>query len=113
MPGNKTMLSGTIRRMDDLGRIAVPRELRRKLGLVDGTPVEQVLTPDGILLRPYYAYDDLDKLLTACENLVVDNKGQYPDKSDYELLVGLIKQSRRIVREAARAAELNGSSGRA
>ena len=41
---------GYIRRMDDLGRIVVPRELRKKLGWLEGDPFELFVTEDGKLL---------------------------------------------------------------
>lgn len=32
--------TGIVRRIDDLGRIVIPRELRREMGLVENSPVE-------------------------------------------------------------------------
>jgi len=45
---------GYIRRMDDLGRIVVPKELRRKLGWLEGDPFELFVTEDGKLLVQKY-----------------------------------------------------------
>ena len=41
---------GVIRRIDQLGRICLPAEYRRALGIETDTPVEMVLTDKGILL---------------------------------------------------------------
>jgi AbrB family looped-hinge helix DNA binding protein len=45
---------GMIRRMDDLGRIAIPKELRRKLEWHEGNPFELFITEDGKLLVQKY-----------------------------------------------------------
>lgn len=40
-----------IRHVDELGRIVIPAEFRRRYGMVAGTPVEILPEGDGILLR--------------------------------------------------------------
>lgn len=49
----KTTAIGIIRRFDDLGRIVIPREIRRKFKINVGEPVEICVAEDGILLKPY------------------------------------------------------------
>ena len=44
---------GIIRRFDDLGRIVIPKEIRRKFKINVGEPVEIYITEEGILLKPY------------------------------------------------------------
>ena len=43
---------GIIRRIDDLGRIVIPREIRRDMGISEGDPLEMVMTDEGLLVRP-------------------------------------------------------------
>lgn len=46
--------SGYIRRMDDLGRICIPKELRNRLNLEDGEPFEIFFdTEKNIILKKY------------------------------------------------------------
>lgn len=46
--------TGIVRRIDDLGRIAIPREIRRQLKIGESDPVEIFLSRDGeIILKPY------------------------------------------------------------
>ena len=40
-----------VRRMDDLGRVVIPKEMREQLELVSGTPMEIIGVEEGILLR--------------------------------------------------------------
>lgn len=44
---NNMTRTGIIRHLDDLGRIVVPKELRRTLGVREGDPMEIYLMPDG------------------------------------------------------------------
>lgn len=45
--------TGIIRRIDDLGRIVIPREIRRTMHIHEGDPLE-IFTDDGaVLLRKY------------------------------------------------------------
>ena len=36
--------AGVIRRIDDLGRVVVPRDMRKSMGLQEGTPLEVCLS---------------------------------------------------------------------
>ena len=44
---------GIIRRFDDLGRIVIPKEIRRKFKINAGESVGIYVTEEGILLKPY------------------------------------------------------------
>lgn len=46
--------TGIIRRIDDLGRIVIPKEIRRALKIREGDPMEIYLERDGsVILKPY------------------------------------------------------------
>ena len=46
--------TGIIRRIDDLGRIVIPKEIRRQLKVTEGESFEIFLTKEGeIILKPY------------------------------------------------------------
>lgn len=44
---------GVVRNMDELGRIVIPAEMRRILGIEVREPMEMVLHEDGIFLRKH------------------------------------------------------------
>ena len=46
--------TGIVRRIDDLGRVVVPKELRRKLRWRPGSPVEIFTAADGIICLKKY-----------------------------------------------------------
>ena len=39
--------TGIVRRVDDLGRIVIPKEIRRTLRIREGDPLLTTLTPEG------------------------------------------------------------------
>ena len=46
--------TGIIRRIDDLGRIVIPKEIRRQLKVDEGDPFEIFMTKEGeVILKPY------------------------------------------------------------
>jgi len=46
---------GIVRRIDHLGRITIPMEVRRVHGWDTGTPIEMFATDKGLVLREYGA----------------------------------------------------------
>lgn len=45
--------TGIVRRIDDLGRIVIPKEIRRNLRIEDGAPFEMFLEDNRIVLQKY------------------------------------------------------------
>ena len=45
--------TGIVRKLDELGRITIPKELRTTYELSEGDPIEIMTTEDGILLKLY------------------------------------------------------------
>lgn len=57
------MISGIVRRLDDLGRIVIPKEILQARGWEEGAPIE--IIPDGneVILRLYADNQRLEDLL--------------------------------------------------
>ena len=45
--------TGIVRNIDELGRVVVPKELRKKLGIANTDPVEIYVDEDKIILKKY------------------------------------------------------------
>ena len=63
--------TGIVRRVDDLGRIVIPKEIRRNMGIKDGSPFEFFTSADGdIILRtfidPKVEIDSLIEIFKEC-----------------------------------------------
>ncbi|MED3635165.1 AbrB/MazE/SpoVT family DNA-binding domain-containing protein [Bacillus thuringiensis] len=49
--------TGVTRRVDELGRIVLPKELRRTLGIVEKDPIEIFVEDEKIILQKYKSYN--------------------------------------------------------
>lgn len=78
--------TGIVRRLDELGRITLPIELRRTLGVGERDPLEIYVEDDKIILKKYEPSD----IFTGEKEDLID----YCDK----------KVSRRSIEELARLA---------
>jgi AbrB family looped-hinge helix DNA binding protein len=45
--GTKMKATGIVRRIDDLGRVVIPKEIRRTMRIREGDPLLTALTPDS------------------------------------------------------------------
>ena len=48
------MSTGIVRKIDDLGRVVIPAEMRRILGISEGDELEIMLEGDHIAIRPRF-----------------------------------------------------------
>lgn len=79
---------GIVRRFDDLGRINIPKEIRRRLfgtKCTDGEPMEIFMDKDNIILRKYEenTFDDV------CEWKVKSNYYVTKCSHDTDVMYGL------------------------
>ena len=59
--------TGVVRRIDDLGRIVIPKEIRRTLRIRDGESLEIFVEDEMIALKKYSSMNDLNDI---CKDLV-------------------------------------------
>ncbi len=52
--------TGIVRRIDDLGRVVIPKEIRRTMRIHEGDPLQITLTPD---IKFYNAVRDIAERL--------------------------------------------------
>ena len=57
------MVTGIVRRVDDLGRIVIPKEIRRRMGVEEGTPLEMFIDPttNDLIFRKYGSREDIQR----------------------------------------------------
>ena len=66
--------TGIVRRVDDLGRIVIPKEIRRSMRIREGDTMEIFLEDNRICLEKYVLSDE--DLATRCQKYI-SNKGAY------------------------------------
>lgn len=64
--------TGIIRRVDDLGRIVIPKAIRKRYGIGDGTPLELFPTNNGILFKVYRSGDGIRSAIKTVKETVSD-----------------------------------------
>ena len=79
---------GIIRRIDDLGRIVIPRDIRRDMGITEGDPLEMVKTDEGILVRPYPRANGMRAYARNLMKAIHDTDWLKPE--DKEQLIGMV-----------------------
>lgn len=62
--------TGIVRRIDDLGRVVIPKEIRRSMGVQEGDALEMFVDnkTGGLVLVPYFS-EASDKIGAIAENL--------------------------------------------
>ena len=65
--------TGVVRRIDELGRIVIPKEIRRNLGIRDGENIEIFTENDSIILKKYYRMSTSGDLAIHLCNLVYNS----------------------------------------
>ncbi len=102
--------TGIIRRIDDLGRVVIPKELRRTMRFREGEELEIAVGSDGLILRKYSALDGFSDFVPDygeamsralnCEVVITDNeKIIYPVKSDENADRELTDEFRKLLEE--------------
>lgn len=82
--------TGIVRRVDDLGRIVIPKEIRRTLKIREGDPLEIYTEKDGgVIFRKYSPMGDLqDFAVQICESIGA-NTGRIAAVSDRDSIIAL------------------------
>ena len=70
--------TGIVRRIDDLGRIVIPKEIRRSLKIREGDPLEIFLEKDCVCFKRYSALSSLDDKVLRNALTMATNSGLRP-----------------------------------
>ena len=64
--------TGIVRRVDELGRIVLPKEIRRAVGIKDGDPLEIFRDKDYIVLKKYTLADEVGEAVDFLKSWIDD-----------------------------------------
>lgn len=79
--------TGITRRIDELGRIVVPKEIRYNLGIRDGEPLEIFVEDNGILIKKYSKIDNVKDITKNYVDIISDVTGINILVSDREKII--------------------------
>ena len=100
--------TGIVRRVDDLGRIVIPKEIRRTLKIREGDPLEIYTEKDGgVIFRKYSPMGDLqDFAAQLCESIGA-NTGHVAAVSDRDSIIALSGAPKRELMDKPNSQELD------
>ena len=95
--------TGIIRRIDGLGRIVVPKEIRRMLALREGDPMEIYLQDDSVIYKRYDYFGRIDDLIERTIQQIDDLADCYDmNKESKQKIIGLLKEAAAIAESERR-----------
>lgn len=83
--------TGVVRRIDDLGRIVIPKEIRRNFKINEGDSIEIFVDNNGIILKKYSLLDDMVELSSKLVELVYKVYGKSIFVTDKEKVIAVSK----------------------
>lgn len=80
--------TGIVRRIDDLGRVVIPKEIRRTLRIKEGTPLEIFTDREGeIILKKYSPIGELSIFAKEYAEALAQNTGMVSCITDHDQVV--------------------------
>ena len=87
--------TGIIRRIDDLGRIVIPKELRKSLRIKNGDSLEIFVDKEDIVLKNYYPMESIEEAAMKYVdsfNQVIKHNVIVTDKDKVIAVSGMLKK---------------------
>ena len=105
--------TGIVRRIDDLGRVVIPKEIRRTMRIREGDPLEIFTDREGeVIFKKYSPIGELNAYATHCAD-TLNKTGDLPvgicDRDEVVACAGVSKRDfmeRRISEEAEHLADM-------
>ncbi len=88
--------TGIVRRIDDLGRVVIPKEIRRTLRIKEGTPLEIFTDREGeIILKKYSPIGELNIFAKEYAEALAQSSGMVACITDHDQVVAAAGQGSR------------------
>ena len=99
--------TGIVRRVDDLGRIVIPKEIRRTLKIREGDPLEIYTEKDGgVIFRKYSPMGDLQEFASQMCEAIGASTGCIAAVSDRDSIIALHGAPKRELMDKPNSPEL-------
>lgn len=99
--------TGIVRRVDDLGRIVIPKEIRRTLRIREGDPLEIFTEKDGgVIFRKYSPMGDLQDFAVQMCEAIGSNTGRIAAVADRDVIIALSGAPKRELLDKRNSEEL-------
>jgi len=99
--------TGVVRKLDNLGRIVIPKEIRRTLRIREGDPLEIYTEKDGgVIFRKYSPMGDLQPFAAQICEAIGSNTGRIAAVSDRDAIIALSGAPKRELLDKPNSQEL-------
>lgn len=99
--------TGIVRRVDDLGRIVIPKEIRRTLRIREGDPLEIYTEKDGgVIFRKYSPMGDLQEFAAQMCESIGSATGHIAAVTDRDSIIALYGIPKRELMDKPNSPEL-------
>ena len=100
--------TGIVRRVDDLGRIVIPKEIRRTLKIREGDPLEIYTEKDGgVIFRKYSPMGELQDFAAQICDAIGQNTGHAAAVCDRDSFIALAGVPKRELMDKPNSPELD------
>ncbi len=99
--------TGVVRRIDDLGRIVIPKEIRKTLRIKEGDPLEIFTDKEGeIILKKYSPIGELSEFATGYAETLAKTTGHIACITDKDTVIAISGGSKKEFLEQDLSKEL-------
>ena len=99
--------TGIVRRIDDLGRVVIPKEIRRTLRIREGDPLEIFTEKDGeVIFKKYSPMGDISEFAGRLCESIGRNTGRIAAISDRDSIIALSGAPKHALLEKHNSREL-------
>ncbi len=100
--------TGIVRRIDDLGRVVIPKEIRRTLKIREGMPMEIYTDVSGeVILKKYSPVGEMSQLATAYAEALVSLTGHAAAVCDVEQVIAIAGSAKKELLHKPVASQLD------
>ena len=94
--------TGIVRRIDDLGRVVIPKEIRRTMRIREGEPLEIFVDREGeVILKKYSPIGELSNFAQEYADALAEETGNAVFVLDRDVIIAVSGISRKIFLEKA------------
>jgi len=99
--------TGIVRRIDDLGRVVIPKEIRRTLRIREGDPLEIFTDKDGeVILKKYSPIGELGDFATQYADTIHKTSGHITCIADRDTIIAVSGASKKEFLEKSLSSDL-------
>ena len=99
--------TGVVRRIDDLGRVVIPKEIRRTLRIREGDPLEIFTDKEGeVILKKYSPIGELSEFASGYAETLAKTTGHISCITDKDTVIAVANASKKEYLEKSISNEL-------